>query len=215
LEDYHLSSQPTTPLTPNAKSRPDLRLETSETHRQHRYGVLETYTSNANHMQSAANSYNTSSSVKYIGRSPEPNKAKAVMGLEIPKDSSPILHPRAMTPLEKEFADAYTQQDRTPDKTEAARDEPQPVRENGVSNGVSVDLDRVKETAKDIYDGTQVLVALGDASRWLMATGEFNNQVRTAYMELFDFVGVDILSAVRFDSFLAPLIIGDCVQGCC
>jgi len=120
-----------------------------------------------------------------------------------------------MTPLEKEFADAYTQQDHTPDKTEAARDEPQAVKENGLSNGVSVDLDRVKETAKDIYDGTQVLVALGDASRWLMETGEFNNQVRIAYMELFDFVGVDILTAVRFESFLAPLMIDDCVQDCC
>ena len=57
--------------------------------------------------------------------------------------------------------------------------------------------DRVKEYARDIFNCTESLVAFSDASSWLMSTEEFNSKVRIAYMELFDLIGLDILTGVR------------------
>jgi len=92
--------------------------------------------------------------------------------------------------LEKEYADAFTPQ--------KPRFE---VERSSVEDKGSEDIDRVKETARDIYNGTELLVALGDAARWLMSTNDFNTKVRTAYMELFDLMGLDILTSVRWFPF--------------
>lgn len=131
---------------------------------------------------------------RYIGRSSQQDKAKQVMGLN-GKKSLPSIRRKGMredgniTALESEFQDVLTPRKETFDRpsTEGT------TRENG-----SIEDDRIKETARDIYNGTELLVALGDAARWLMSNNEFNTKVRTAYMELFDFVGLDILTAVRF-----------------
>jgi len=62
------------------------------------------------------------------------------------------------------------------------------------------DDERIKQTAKDIFDGTETLVAINDAAIWLMRSDEYHSRVRTAYMELFDFMGLDVLTAVRYVS---------------
>jgi hypothetical protein len=62
------------------------------------------------------------------------------------------------------------------------------------------DEERIKLTARDIFDGTETMVAMNEASIWLMRSDEYHSKVRTAYMELFDFMGLDVLSAMRYIS---------------
>jgi antitoxin component of RelBE/YafQ-DinJ toxin-antitoxin module len=92
-----------------------------------------------------------------------------------------------ITALENEYSDVTSPQNATVAEPVKAEE-----------NGVSLEVDRVKETARDLYNGTELFVALGDAASWLMNSNEFNSKVRTAYMELFDFMGLDILAAVRY-----------------
>lgn len=94
-----------------------------------------------------------------------------------------------ITALETEFSDV-----RIPEKP--IFDE-SPKDDTVTANGVSVEEDPVKGTARDIYNGAGLSVAPGDAARWLMNSSDFNTKVRTAYMDLFDFMGLDILTAVR------------------
>lgn len=149
-----------------------------------------------NRLISSANSLTSDSNVQYIGKSSQQDKAKQVMGLNGDKSLSsthrkPMKDDGNITTLETEFADVVTPQ-------KAIVDE---LKDNTIrANGGSVQQDRVKETARDIYNGDGLLIALSDAARWLMNTSDFNSKVRTAYMELFDFMGLDILTAVRYFS---------------
>ena len=150
-------------------------------------------------LTSSVTSLNSDPNVKYIGKSSQQDKAMQVMGLNGQKSlpsvrRKPIKDDGNIAALEKEFSDVIA---------------PQVLTLGGSSrnsmirvNGGSVEEDRVKATARDIYNGTELLVALGDAARWLMSSNEFNSKVRTAYMELFDFMGLDILTAVRYFSYL-------------
>ena len=91
--------------------------------------------------------------------------------------------------LENEYSDVLSPKKTTflePDKDELRREKES-----------SVEEDRIKETARDLYNGSETLVSLGDTASWLMNTTEFNSKVRTAYMDLFDLMGLDILTAVR------------------
>jgi hypothetical protein len=136
----------------------------------------------------------TIESTPKLRRSPQPDKAKQVMEV----DSKPIHGHRTVlssdgniAALENEFSDNSSPQNSTV---------PEPVRpDTQGENGVSLEEDRIKETARDIYNGTEILVSLGDAASWLMKSNEFNSKVRTAYMELFDFMGLDIVTAVRYN----------------
>jgi hypothetical protein len=147
-----------------------------------------------NRLTSSATSLGSDPNVIYVGKTSQQDKAKQVMGLNGRKSLSST-HRKSgrgdgnMTALETEFSDVIS-----PQKL-ASEDNSRNsfIRENEAS----IDEDRVKETARDIYNGTELLVALGDAARWLMSSNEFNSRVRTAYMELFDFTGLDILTAVR------------------
>ena len=146
-----------------------------------------------NHLPSST-SHTPDSSGLFVGKSPQPDKAKQVMGLnpskplnynstrKIPEDGN-------IAALEKEYADVFSP--RLPPTNSGARED-----------GESMEEDRIKETARDIYNGTELLVAFGDAARWLMSSNDFNCKVRTAYMELFDFMGLDILTAVRLISLI-------------
>ena len=142
-------------------------------------------------LTSSATSH-TSDSGRCVGKSPEPDKAKQIMGLNPAKPISgtqrkPQGEDGNIVALEKEYADAVLAQTPTFEIEQISMDEK-----------ASEDIDRVKETARDIYNGTELLVALGEAARWLMNSNEFNSKVRTAYMELFDFMGLDILTSVRW-----------------
>jgi hypothetical protein len=138
------------------------------------------------------------SSGLFVGKSPQPDKAKQVMGLNLPKS---LNHnsPRKVTAdgniaaLEKEYADVFTPQLPTINGDVSEEKE-------------SMEEDRIRETAKDIYYGTELLVAFGDAARWLMSANDFNSKVRAAYMGIFDFTGLDILTAVRYTYFCSLLI---------
>jgi hypothetical protein len=132
-------------------------------------------------------------SAKYGGRSLRQEKAKQVMGLNTKKSLSPVLKANArdegiVVAPEPEFQDIVSPRKHTVDDS---ADIPR-------ENGESMDEDRVKETARDIFHGTELLVSLAEAPQWLMSTNEFNSKVRVAYMELFDFMGLDILMAVRY-----------------
>jgi Sec7 domain len=133
-----------------------------------------------------------SDSSRVVGKSSPQDKAKQIMGLNGKKSLSSahrklVADDGNITALETEFSDVITPQKRAFEKEDMVRE-----------NGESVEVDRVKETARDIYNGTELLVSLGDAARWLMNSNEFNSKVRKAYLELFDFMGLDILTAVRF-----------------
>jgi hypothetical protein len=129
---------------------------------------------------------------QYAGRSPQ-EKAKQVMGMNTKKSLSPVRKTKAtdegnVAAAESEFQDVVSPRKHTfDDSADIPRE-----------NGESMDEDRVKETARDIFHGTELLVSLAEAPRWLMSTNEFNSKVRVAYMELFDFMGLDILMAVRY-----------------
>jgi Sec7-like guanine-nucleotide exchange factor len=92
--------------------------------------------------------------------------------------------------LENEYSDLLSPKQSTFEEPE--KEEPQ------TDNGPKTEEDKIKETARDLYNGSESLVALNDTAMWLMNTSEFNSKVRTAYMELFDFMGLDILTAVRY-----------------
>jgi len=131
----------------------------------------------------------TSDSGKHVGRSRQ-EKAKRVMGLNAKKSLSNVQKNKIadagnMTALETDFQDVVSPRKHTFDD---AADIPREI----------MDEDRVKETARDIFNGTELLLSLGEAAKWLMNTNEFNSRVRRAYFELFDFVGLDILTAVRY-----------------
>jgi hypothetical protein len=130
-----------------------------------------------------------------LKRSPQPDKAKQVMGMDkikpLPSGHRTVLSSDGnIAALENEFSDVSSPQNSTI---------PEPVKpDTQGENGVSSEEDRIKETARNIYDGTEIFVSLGDAANWLMKSKEFNSKVRTAYMELFDFMGLDIVTAVRY-----------------
>jgi len=107
-----------------------------------------------------------------------------------------------MTALETEFQDVISPRKHT---FEDAADIPR-------ESGESMDEDQVKETARDIFSGTELLVSLGEAAKWLMSTNEFNSRVRRAYFQLFDFVGLDILAAVRYCLPIIGLMEGACAD---
>ena len=147
-----------------------------------------------NRLTSSATSLGSDPNVIYVGKSSQQDKAKQVMGLNGRKSLSsvrrkPVRGDRNTTALETEFSDNVT-----PQKLSLEDNSRNSLIQE---NEASMDEDRVKETARDIYNGTELLVALGDAARWLMSSNEFNSKVRTAYMEIFDFIGLDILTAVR------------------
>lgn len=133
-----------------------------------------------------------SDSGKHVGRSPYQEKAQQLMGLN--KKTIPNVQKSKpeddvdITALESESQDVLSPRKHTFDDSA----------DNLRENGESMDEDRVKETARDIFNGTELLVSLAEAPKWLMSTNEFNCKVRTAYMELFDFAGFDILTAVRY-----------------
>lgn len=130
---------------------------------------------------------------KYAGRPLRQEKAKQVMGMNTKKSLSPVLKSKVadevnVAAAEPEFQDVGSPRKHTfDDSADIPRE-----------NGESMDEDRVKETARDIFHGTELLVSLAEAPRWLMSTREYNSKVRIAYMELFDFMGLDILMAVRY-----------------
>jgi Sec7-like guanine-nucleotide exchange factor len=145
-----------------------------------------------NGLPSRATSHASDSNGVYIGKSPQPDKAKQVMGLNPGKRLSSsqckvLGDDGNIAALEKEYSDVFAPEPEEPLTGDTARE-----------NDDSMDEDRVKETARDIYSGTEILVAFSGAARWLMKDNEFNSRVRTAYMELYDFVGLDILAAVRY-----------------
>jgi hypothetical protein len=133
----------------------------------------------------------TVESTPKLKRSPQPDKAKQVMGMDQIKPlhtghRTVLSSDGNITALENEFSDVSSPL-------------PEPVKpDTQGENGVSLEEDRIKETARDIYNGTEILVSLADAASWLMKSNEFNSKVRTAYMELFDFMGLDIVTAVRY-----------------
>jgi hypothetical protein len=121
---------------------------------------------------------------------PQSGKAKQVMGMDfstkpLSKHNRIVSEDGNIAALEREYSDVFS----PPKETTFAL--ASPVK--------SMDEDRVKETARDIYNGTELLVPFGEAASWLMSSNDFNSRVRAAYMELFDFMGVDMLNAVRYD----------------
>lgn len=134
----------------------------------------------------------TTETTQKLKKSPQPDKAKQIMGLNMVKSLSTA--PRQVhgddgniAALENEYSDVLSP--KQPTFLEPEKDE---LREKA-----SMEEDRIKDTARDLYNGTESLVSFGDTASWLMNTSEFNSKVRTAYMELFDFMGLDILTAVR------------------
>lgn len=128
----------------------------------------------------------------HVGRSPRQEKAKQVMGLNTKKSLSNVHKNKSVddgniTALETEYQDIMSPRKHTFNESAEVL----------LENSESLDEDRVKETARDIFNGTELLVSLSEAAKWLMSSNEFNSRVRTSYMELFDFVGLDILTAVR------------------
>lgn len=138
-------------------------------------------------------SFTTESTLK-VKKSPQSDKANQLIGLNITKSlsgSQRQLHgdDGNIAALEREYSDVLSPKRPTflePEKDELTREK-----------GPSTEQDRVKETARALYNGDESLVSLGDTASWLMTTSVFNSKVRTAYMELFDFMGLDILTAVR------------------
>jgi hypothetical protein len=198
LENYQVSNPSSaTPKQPTQRHRQTITAETGYHRPLHidsdASQISDIFDSVAQtRLTSSATSHTTQEdSGKCLGKSPEPEKAKQVMGLNPAK---PISQQHKKTreedgnivALEKEYANAFT-----PQKPKFE------VETTSVEDKGSEDIDRVKETARDIYNGTELLVALGDAARWLMSTNDFNTKVRTAYMELFDLMGLDILTSVR------------------
>ena len=144
---------------------------------------------NRSRLASSATSNASDVNLKQPTKSLQPNKAKQVMGLDFTtKPLHGFKHGRMVsadgniTALENEYSDIMT-------PVKSTFSEPKSV--------VSIDEERVKETARDIFNGTELLVAFSDAAGWLMSSQEFNSRVRVAYMELYDFMGVNILNAVR------------------
>jgi hypothetical protein len=128
--------------------------------------------------------------------SPHPTKAKQLMGIDF--TSKPLLAEKRkpmhnedgnIAALENEYSDVTSPDEMT--FAEALK-----------STEPSIECDRIRETARDIYNGTELLVSVADAASWLMSTNEFNSKVRSAYMDLFDFTGLDVLTAVRFVAVL-------------
>lgn len=149
---------------------------------------------NGNHSRLASTATSTSPTVDTapLKKSPQTDKAKQVMGMDTKKPlhnghRTVLSSDGNITALENEYSDVTSPQNATVAEPVKAEE-----------NGVSLEVDRVKETARDLYNGTELFVALGDAASWLMNSNEFNSKVRTAYMELFDFMGLDILTAVRY-----------------
>jgi hypothetical protein len=181
----------------NRRQHPELRVEDRELHIDSDASqTFEIYENGQiNRLSSRAMFDADESNNRYVGRSPEPDKAKQIMGLNPSKPRSSIhrktkKHDANIVVLESEHSNAVSPRS--------------PRFEVSIKNGAvrekeeSMEEDRVKETARDIYNGTELLVALGDAARWLMSSNEFNSKVRTAYMELFDLLGLDILGSVRY-----------------
>ena len=182
---------------PHQQLYPEVRIEHDLGEVSHkRESRLDSEVNQVPNRRSGATSHTSETDVNtiYIGKSSQQDKAKQVMGLSRKKSLSSIRRksPREdgnITALESELKDILTPQKNTSEGP--SRDDT--IRENG-----SIEEDRIKETARDIYNGTELLVTLGDATRWLMSNSEFNTKVRTAYMELFDFVGMDTLTALRY-----------------
>jgi hypothetical protein len=128
---------------------------------------------------------------KYSNKSPQPDKAKQIMGLEpakkLPSNRKFSSEDGNIAALESEYFDIFVPQKEIIDEKEG---EFKPSHQ-------SEETERIKETAKDIFNGTELFVGISDATNWLMNTNEFNTKVRIAYMELFDFIGLDILTAMR------------------
>jgi len=172
-------------------------------------------TGNLNRTASSTVSNFSDSDVRFLGRSPEPDKAKQIMGLHTnkPLPSRKFIGDGGnIAALENGYPDIHTT------KKNKGKE---PAKGNGLKeNGItekhsSIDEDRVKETARDIYNGTELLVSLNEAAGWLMNTNEFNIKVRTAYMELYDFMGLDVLTAVRYIICSIGLILAEYVDVCC
>jgi hypothetical protein len=160
---------------------------------------------NATRLTSTATSYASDLNLKsQPKKSPQPGKAKQVMGMDFAtKPLSPVGSGRKVSEdgniaaLENEYSDVLSQKD-----SPGTSAEPSPSREKSIS----MDEDRIKETARDIYNGTELLVPFSEAASWLMSSHEFNSRVRVAYMELYDFMGVDLLNAVRYISNMFLMI---------
>lgn len=173
---------------------PEVRVENDHGEVSHiRESKFDSDVNQVSNLSSGSTSRNSEANenTRYIGKSSQQDKAKQVMGLTRKKSLSSV-HQREdgnITALENEFQNILTPQKETFEG---------PSRESTIRENGSMEDDRIKETARDIYNGTEVLVSLADAARWLMSSNEFNTKVRTAYMELFDFVGLDILTAVRY-----------------
>jgi hypothetical protein len=207
IENFQLSNGSSQPLTSNPRRRsqttpyqtpyPKVRIEHDGDLRFDSDASQGSEASEVvlkNRLASSATSLTTDLNLNYIGKTSQQDKAKQIMGLSGQKSlpstrRKPMKDDGNITALETEFLDV-----RTPEKP-IFDDSP---RDNTVTtNGVSVEEDPVKETARDIYNGAGLSVAPGEAARWLMSSSDFNAKVRTAYMELFDFMGLDILAAVR------------------
>lgn len=158
--------------------------------------TFEIYESGQINRVSSRTGFNTDdSNNRYVGRSPEPDKARQIMGLNTPK-SCPSVHRKT----KKHDGSNAAPESEHPGVVAPRTLQPEVSIRNEVvkEKGESMEEDRIKETARDIYSGTELLVALGDAAGWLMSSNDFNSKVRTAYMELFDLMGMDILSSVRY-----------------
>ena len=117
-------------------------------------------------------------------------KAKEVVGLTTTKPISDVTRKPSNPDSDKEISEKERTDGSLPlhsDKIDAS----------ALRIDTTGDDDRIKEYARDIFNCTESLVSFSDASSWLMSTDEFNSRVRIAYMELFDFMGLDILTAVR------------------
>ena len=140
-------------------------------------------------------SHTSQANVRYLGQSSHQDKAKQVMGLNGKKSLSSVQRKRIqddgnIAALETKVLDIITP------RTETFEGSPKIdiVKE---TRG-SIEEDRIKETAREIYNGNELSVSFGDAAKWLTNNNDFNSKVRTAYMGLFDFMGLDILTAVRY-----------------
>jgi Sec7-like guanine-nucleotide exchange factor len=118
------------------------------------------------------------------------DKAREVMGLTTAKPVSNINRKTSNATS----IDVSTEKEKTVISSPSSLETLQKFNSNGP---VAEEDDRVKEYARDIFNCTEVFIPYTEASSWLMKTDDFNSKVRSAYMDLFDFVGIDILAAVR------------------
>jgi len=127
-----------------------------------------------------------------LQKSPATDKAREIMGLRTVKSISPISNTN-----QHGSGAGHTDAPENENTDTNPPAEPTNLKKSVSDERLTSEEDRIKEYARDIFNCTESLITFNEASSWLMKTDDFNSRVRDAYMELFDFVGLDILAAVR------------------